>query len=71
MFPSSAFYDNKLKSEAACHECILHIKRHGIKRPTRIVFVDMKGKEISQFVSTNKGNEKSVRNRKESVKAVS
>ncbi|XP_076125051.1 3'-5' exoribonuclease HELZ2-like isoform X2 [Alosa pseudoharengus] len=68
-FPSSAYYKNELVTASSCMGSVLQIKRHGMTRSTRIVFVDIRGKEISQFVSTKKGNEKSVRNRKESVKA--
>ena len=70
-FPSSAYYGGKLRTIVKCRDSILQIKRYGITQSTRIVFVDIEGKEISQFVSTRKGNEKSVANHKESIKAVS
>ncbi|XP_062401621.1 helicase with zinc finger domain 2-like [Sardina pilchardus] len=68
-FPSRAYYEDKLKTAAKNSRSVLQIKRPGVTRPTRTVFVDIKGKEISQFVSTKKGNEKSVRNCEESIEA--
>ncbi|XP_041945279.1 helicase with zinc finger domain 2-like isoform X3 [Alosa sapidissima] len=68
-FPSSAYYNDKLITASSCKASVLQIQRHGMTRSTRIVFVDIKGEEISQFVSTKKGNEKSVTNREESIDA--
>ncbi|KAL2090568.1 hypothetical protein ACEWY4_012831 [Coilia grayii] len=68
-FPSYAYYKGKLQTKVECRESVLRINRHSMLRPTRIVFVDIEGREISQFVSTAKGNEKSVANHEESIKA--
>lgn len=70
-FPSKDYYGGKLKTVAKCGESVLQIGGPGLRKTTRIAFVDIRGKEIIQIVSTNRGNEKSVANIEESIEAVS
>ncbi|XP_063072287.1 3'-5' exoribonuclease HELZ2 [Engraulis encrasicolus] len=68
-FPSTAYYGGTLQTMVECGPSALCIRRHGMIQPTRIVFVDIEGTESRQFISTEKGNERSVANEEECIKA--
>ncbi|KAA0722812.1 PPAR-gamma DNA-binding domain-interacting protein 1 [Triplophysa tibetana] len=66
-FPSKEFYDDKLKTAAKRGPCHLLNKD---KLPTAILFGHVDGKEESLVVSTEQGNENSMKNAEEAKQAV-
>uniref|UniRef100_A0A667XTW8 RNB domain-containing protein n=1 Tax=Myripristis murdjan TaxID=586833 RepID=A0A667XTW8_9TELE len=60
-FPSEAYYDDRLKTEVERPNSVLLINN----KPKQIIFGDVRGKEISQVVSTEKGHENSKANPQE------
>lgn len=67
-FPSEEFYESKLKTAAKRGPCYLLNKN---KLPTAILFGHVYGKEESLVVSTEQGNENSMKNAEEAKQAVS
>uniref|UniRef100_A0AAY4EVC6 Rhodanese domain-containing protein n=2 Tax=Denticeps clupeoides TaxID=299321 RepID=A0AAY4EVC6_9TELE len=64
-FPAAAYYDNNLMTDVDRSPSVIRIEvpeASGIRKATRIVFGDIRGDEIVQVVSTEKGNEKSKAN---------
>ncbi|XP_056592556.1 helicase with zinc finger domain 2 [Triplophysa dalaica] len=66
-FPSEEFYEDKLKTAAKRGPCYLLNKD---KLPTAILFGHVDGKEESLVVSTEQGNENSMKNAEEAKQAV-